>query len=113
MKNRVVNAGIRITRNCNMNCSYCNIQSIQKPDLSIEQWKVAGNILKRLGIKNLVILGGEPTEYDKLNEFIEYYEKELDIRCSMTTNAYNNKEKILLALNSGLSKFVPVNPSSM
>ena len=27
MENKIVNAGIRLTRQCNMKCMYCNIQS--------------------------------------------------------------------------------------
>lgn len=100
----ITEAGIRITRNCNLKCQYCNIQSIKKNDLTIDEWKIAGKILKKIGIKNLVILGGEPTEYEFLNEFVSFFENDLDIRCSMTTNAYNNFDKIIDVIESGLSR---------
>lgn len=104
MSNIFINAGIRITRSCNLNCPYCNIQSVKKEDLTLEQWKKAGEILKKIGIKDLVILGGEPTEYEKLPEFVDFYENTLGIKCSMTTNAYNNLDKVINVIDSGLSR---------
>ena len=104
MSNLFINAGIRITRSCNLNCPYCNIQSVKKEDLTIEQWKRAGEILKTIGIKDLVILGGEPTEYKELPEFVDFYENTLEIKCSMTTNAYNNLDKVINVIDSGLSR---------
>lgn len=100
----IVNAGIRITRDCNLKCPYCNIQSIKKKELSLEEWKKVGVIIKKIGITDLVILGGEPTEYYALKQFISFYEKELNIRCSMTTNAYNNYDKVIDVIDAGLSK---------
>ena len=104
MNNVFLNAGIRITRKCTMNCIYCNIQSEKKDELSLEEWKKVGYILKKIGIKDLVILGGEPTKYEKLPELVNFYENELNIRCSITTNAYNNYPELLEVLNSGLSQ---------
>lgn len=104
MSNLFINAGIRITRSCNLNCPYCNIQSVKKEDLTIEQWKRAGEILKTIGIKDLIILGGEPTEYKELPEFVDFYENTLEIKCSMTTNAYNNLDKVINVIDSGLSR---------
>ena len=104
MNNKIINAGIRITRECNLKCPYCNIQAVKKNNLSLNEWKKAGSILKKIGITDLVILGGEPTEYYALKEFVSFYEKELDIRCSMTTNAYNNLNKVIDIIDAGLSK---------
>lgn len=104
MKSLFINAGIRITRNCNLKCPYCNIQAVKKEDLTLEQWKKAGAILKSIGIKDLVILGGEPTEYRELPEFVDFYENTLGIKCSMTTNAYNNFDQVVRVIDSGLSR---------
>ena len=87
-----------------MNCMYCNIQSEVKNELSIDEWKKAGKILNQLGIKDLVILGGEPTKYESLPELINYFENEMGIKCSITTNAYNNYAELLNVIDSGLSQ---------
>lgn len=104
MNNEILNAGIRITRDCNMKCSYCNIQSNKRKNLTLNEWKKASNIIKKLGIKDLVILGGEPTEYEHLSELVEYITNELGINCSMTTNAYQNYDKIIKVLHAGLKR---------
>ena len=104
MNKMFLNAGIRITRKCNMNCMYCNIQSEKKSELTLDEWKKAGNIIKKLGIKDLVILGGEPTEYEQLPALVSYYEKQLDIRCSVTTNAYNNYFELERLVDAGISQ---------
>ena len=66
MKNKIVNAGIRLTRQCNMKCNYCNIQNTVRKDLTLEEWKKAIDIIKKLGAKEIVILGGEPTLYPNI-----------------------------------------------
>ena len=104
MENKLLNAGIRITRDCTMKCPYCNIQAEKKGNLSLDEWKKVGSVLTKLGITDLVILGGEPTEYKELPELVDFYEHELDIRCSMTTNAFKNYDDIVKVIKSGLSK---------
>lgn len=97
------NAGIRITRNCNLRCPYCNIPNSPSKDLPIGEWMKALDILKNMGIRDLVILGGEPTEYSDLVQFIKYAAK-IGMRTSMTTNAVNNYQIIKDSINSGLNR---------
>ena len=104
MNNIILNAGIRITRKCNMKCSYCNIQSIVKEDLSLEKWMEAAKIIKDIGVTDVVILGGEPTNYSDLAKIVNYFEKEMDLRCSMTTNAFDNYQIVCDVIDAGLSK---------
>lgn len=103
MKNPVV-AGIRITRNCNMMCPYCNIPNQPKKDLTLEEWMKALDVINRLNIKDLVILGGEPTMFNDLPELIKYGTHTLDMNISMTTNARNNKNIICKCIENGLNK---------
>ena len=37
MENKIVNAGIRLTRNCNMKCMYCNIQNTVRDELDLKK----------------------------------------------------------------------------
>lgn len=103
MKNKVVNAGIRLTRRCNMKCRYCNIQNNSKDELTIEEWKKAITIMKNLGANHLVILGGEPTLYPNIIELVDYAENKLKLKCGLTTNAYENFEIVKKLLDTGLS----------
>ena len=101
-KNYIVNAGIRITRKCNMKCMYCNIQNTDRKDLTLDEWKKATMIIKELGAKEIVILGGEPTLYDNIVELVDYIVNKLNMVCSLTTNAFDNFEVAKKLLDRGL-----------
>lgn len=103
MKNSIVNAGIRLTRQCNMKCTYCNIQNTIRNDLSLKEWKNAVDIIKKLGAKEIVILGGEPTMYPNIVELIDYIVNESNLICNLTTNAIDNFEIVKKLLDTGLN----------
>ena len=102
-KDRIVNAGIRITRNCNMKCNYCNIQYNEKDELSLDEWKKAVDIIKDLGVQDIVLLGGEPTLYPHITELVHYITKEKGMNCNLTTNAFKNRDKVVEILEAGLT----------
>lgn len=102
-KNCIVNAGIRLTRKCNMKCMYCNIQNTDRRELNLSEWKKAINIIKELGAKEIVILGGEPTLYPNIIELVDYISNELKMVCNLTTNAFDNFEIAAQLLNKGLN----------
>ncbi len=103
MKNEIINVGIRLTRQCNMKCMYCNIQNTSRNDLNIEEWKKAVDIIKKLGAKEIVILGGEPTLYSNILDLIKYISKESKLTCNLTTNAFDNYELVKQLLENGLN----------
>ena len=103
MYNKIVNAGIRITRRCNMKCMYCNIQNTVRNDLSLDDWKKAIDIIKDLGAKEIVILGGEPTLYDNILELVSYITQHANLTCNLTTNAFDNFDLVKQLLNNGLN----------
>ena len=103
MENKIVNVGIRLTRQCNMKCTYCNIQNTVRSDLTLDNWKKAIDIIKSLGAKEIVILGGEPTLYPNIVELVEYITHDAKLKCSLTTNAYGNFELVKELLNHGLN----------
>ena len=102
-KNKIVNAGIRITRNCNMKCQYCNIQNTKRKELTLDEWKKAIEIMKRLGANKLVILGGEPTVYPHIIELVDYVVNDLKMICNLTTNGLENFDIIVKLLDKGLN----------
>ena len=77
-----------MTNNCNKNCFYC-INSNTDKTLELPIDKAIGNICKavgKYGIKELVILGGEPTLHDGLFDFIEKLKTVGVERFGITTN---------------------------
>ena len=78
-----------VTNACQRNCPYC-INSLTDRSLSMPYEKGTGNILKavkKFGIKEAVILGGEPTLYPKLVELINFLKNDCSLRrVGFTTN---------------------------
>jgi len=103
IKNEIINVGIRITRKCNMKCMYCNIQSVEREDLTLDEWKEAVKIIKEIGAKQIVILGGEPTMYPYIVELVDFIVNDLNIECNLTTNAFENFEISKKLLDVGLT----------
>lgn len=101
---KIVNAGVRITRNCTMRCKYCNITARKRKDLSYEEWKDAFKIVKNFGVSDVVLLGGEPTKYEHIIELVDYLVNDLNMNISLTTNAFKNEEIVLKLLEIGLTR---------
>ena len=77
------------TNACQRNCPYC-INSLTDRSLSLPYEKACKNILKatkKFGIKEAVILGGEPTLYPKLLDLISFLKNDCKLRrVGFTTN---------------------------
>lgn len=82
------------TNSCQCNCPYC-INSLTDRTLRMPFKKAKENIskaIKELGVKEAVILGGEPTLYKDLFPLINFL-KESDLRrVGLTTNGIKLKE---------------------
>lgn len=95
------------TNKCNRNCAYCiNSKTDCKSDLPFE--KAIENITKakkEFGIKECVILGGEPTLYKKLPQLIDYLRFKLNFeKVVMTTNGVALTDSLLEDIcSSGLT----------
>jgi MoaA/NifB/PqqE/SkfB family radical SAM enzyme len=65
-----------VTRNCNYKCRSCNVWKEPDPrELSATEIKKGFDILKKLGIVELVISGGDPLLRDDIGEIIDYATK--------------------------------------
>ncbi len=65
-----------VTRKCNYRCAGCNVWKEQdERELSAEDIKKGLDILKRLGIVELVLSGGDPLLRDDIGEIIDYASK--------------------------------------
>lgn len=80
-----------ITHKCNRNCKYCFREEHEK-DLTIEENIEILNNLINLGIRKITWSGGEPTEYEGLDQLLMIAKKR-GLYNKIVTNASNLKEK--------------------
>jgi MoaA/NifB/PqqE/SkfB family radical SAM enzyme len=74
-----------VTRKCNYQCLSCNVWKEQDPrELTTDQIKKGLDILKDLGIVELVISGGDPLLRDDIGEIVDYASKRF------VTTVYDN-----------------------
>jgi len=65
-----------VTKKCNYRCAGCNVWKEQsEKELAAEEIKKGLDILKKLGIAELVISGGDPLLRDDIGEIIDYATK--------------------------------------
>ncbi len=65
-----------VTRKCNYRCLGCNVWKEQdKNELSTEEVKKGLDILKKIGIVELVLSGGDPLLRDDIGEIVEHASK--------------------------------------
>ena len=95
------------TNACQKNCPYC-INSLTDRTLSLPYEKATANILKavnKFGIKESVILGGEPTIYPRLIDLIKFLKNECKLRrVGFTTNGIKltDDEYLINLIKSGV-----------
>lgn len=74
-----------ITRKCNYHCKGCNVwQEQDARELSTEEIKKGLDILKELGVIEIVISGGNPLLREDIKEIVDY------ASCSFITTVYDN-----------------------
>ena len=62
-----------LTRKCNFRCKGCNVWRQQdENELSTEEVKKGLNILRELGVVDLVLSGGNPLLRDDIDEILQY-----------------------------------------
>ncbi|MGA3192102.1 MAG: radical SAM protein [Candidatus Bathyarchaeia archaeon] len=83
--NRPRHAQWMLTRKCNFRCRGCSVWQQQDPrELSTEQVKKGLNILRELGVVDLVLSGGNPLLRDDIGEIIRHASE------SFITTVYDN-----------------------
>lgn len=95
-------AGIWITRRCPLRCNYCNIPKKDIKELRLDEWIQAVDIIKCLGTKKIVLLGGEVTEYDDLVGVVDYIINLAKLDCSLTTNGFENYNTVKNLIGKGM-----------
>jgi len=103
MKKKFLLSCIYLTRRCPMNCKYCAIRKTRlERELTLEEWKKAFLILKKLGVEFNLILGNETLLLgNDLVKLVEFLSKE-NICYALYTTFYpllyqKLKEKLIKA----------------
>lgn len=94
-----------ITLACNLKCSHCGSRAgkVRPGELTTEQCFGVIDSLKRLGTREISIIGGEAFLRKDWIEIIERIHQS-GIECSMQSGAYNlNEERIIAAKNAGIN----------
>jgi radical SAM protein with 4Fe4S-binding SPASM domain len=91
---------IEFNRDCNFNCIYCYARNgvNGKQELTEEEIRDVINQAKKIGVKKVIILGGEPMLYPRIMEMIEFI-KGLDIQIELFTNGTNITETLAKKLS--------------
>ncbi len=90
MKNVPRVAWITVNRSCNLRCQWCYGTSsgfTSESDMSYDTAKNIVLLLKDVGVKTVVIIGGEPTLWKDLFRFNDLYNS-LSIKTNLVTNCY-------------------------
>lgn len=92
-------AYVHVTNRCNLNCVGCysmDDQRNNKEDLSFQDMKIILKALKKNGLQQLVISGGEPFVRKDLPDIVKYAKKNLGIEfiCVITNGTLVTKETL-------------------
>ena len=66
---------INLTEDCNARCSWCIEKNGYHPKEKAPWWIIAEQALKKHNAQNIILLGGEPTLYAELKQFINVLHK--------------------------------------
>lgn len=80
-------AWLTTNRTCNNHCTWCYAKNTldSKNIMGIDETKLMVDALAERNVKNIILIGGEPTIYPHLVELVEYIHKK-GLRVSMATN---------------------------
>ncbi|MDO4662942.1 MAG: SPASM domain-containing protein [Tissierellia bacterium] len=108
--NKITDAYLHLTLNCNLKCEYCyqrnNLNKFKYLELS--SWKKILRILKEEGTERINLTGGEPLIYEDIGKLIAYAFK-LGFKINLLTNGmllnykddfYKYIDNIIISLDS-------------
>lgn len=72
-ENKLEKVWLTVNRTCNFRCPYCYAETTNyKDEMSLDLAKQLILFSKRMGAKAVILIGGEPLLYSKLDEIISY-----------------------------------------
>ncbi len=87
-----------ITRRCNLSCGYCSEYDKTSEMIPLDVLKRRMDVLHRLGVVNIALLGGEPLLHPDLPEIVAYGSRHAQV--SITTNGFLVTESLIRRLNA-------------
>jgi len=107
MKTSVTGAWLTVNRSCNNRCDWCYAKStgFNKNDMSFSLAQQIITFLEEIEIKNVIIIGGEPTVYPHLSKVIKEL-NDRNINSHLITNGrkFANKAFTKRIVKSGIKK---------
>lgn len=91
---------IELTNRCNLNCLICGSDSrnvVDPNELSVTEWMPIVDELRDLGLKRLILSGGEPTLKPGIGRLIDYINAS-GIEYGMISNGLEMPESVLSAI---------------
>lgn len=110
MISRLLSGFLVLTYNCNNRCKWCYASpaGFKKRIMEFSKSKKYLLLMKKLGIKSVGLLGGEPTLYPRLFDLIKFA-KEQDIKVTLYTNGRKlSDEKFVKNLKEAGLDFINV-----
>lgn len=83
--NKVSTLVISVTEKCNLNCTYCNYKNQKGKSIGLKKFKKIVNEANENGIKEIVLIGGEPFTHENIFEML-YYCQRKKLKPSVYTN---------------------------
>lgn len=98
-RERLLTMEIEFNSECNFNCIYCYVEHKTAPgdELSPEEFRDVISQARDMGVRTMVVLGGEPMLYPYLMEMIRYM-RGLDLEVELFTNGAHMTESMARAL---------------
>lgn len=97
---RPFSASFVVSNRCNIHCHYCNFPNLKEPELNLAEIDLLFGRLRKLGVKRLGLLGGEPLLRKDILEIIALA-REHRFFISLNTNLllYNRYKEQLQAVD--------------
>ena len=92
MKKRFKKIYVEITNICNLNCSFCSKDYLEKKEMSLEEFKIIIEKIKPYTDYIYLHVKGEPLLHSKLNEILTICDNE-GIKVNITTNGTLLKDR--------------------
>jgi len=93
-----IEAQLIVTRRCNLSCGYCSEYDKTSEMIPLDVLKRRMDVLHRLGVVNIALLGGEPLLHPDLPEIVAYGSRRAQV--SITTNGFLLTESLIRRLNA-------------
>lgn len=93
---------ITVNRSCNLRCKWCYAKSSQylHDDMSLERFRILVDIAIDVGVKQVLLIGGEPTIHNDFLGFLDYL-KNRGVRTTVVSNG------LMLDMEEFCKKLIP------